>query len=90
MEWNCWHKHHTEQANNQLNLHLKKPIGINPCLMLPGNYARILFSQKNEGKILYFCKYEEEKQNYANLLIHLRFMNNIFISSKPKHKFPDE
>ena len=33
---------------HQLNVHLKATIGIHPCLMLPENCARILFSQKNK------------------------------------------
>ncbi|RMX37263.1 hypothetical protein pdam_00025864, partial [Pocillopora damicornis] len=59
-------KHHIEQATNQLNIHLKKTIGINPCLMLPGNYARILFSQKNESHILYLLKSDEKRENLPN------------------------
>jgi len=79
-------KHHIEQATNQLNIHLKKTIGINPCLMLPGNYARILFSQKNEGHILYLLKSEEQKEKFAKLLTLVRFMHKIFSSSKPKEE----
>ena len=83
-------KHHIEQATNQLNAHLKATIGINPCLMLPGNYARILFSQKNETHILHLLKSEEQKQNFGKLLTYLRFKNKIFGSNKPKQGLPDE
>ena len=58
--------------------------------MLPGNYARILFSQKNEKHILHLLKSEEQKQNFGKLLTYLRFMNKIFSSNKPKQEFPDE
>ena len=83
-------KHHIEQATNQLNIHLKKTIGINPCLMLPGNYARILFSQKNESHILYLLKSDEKREKFAKLLTLVRFMHKIFSSSKPKEEFPEE
>ena len=83
-------KHHIEQATNQLNAHLKATIGINPCLMLPGNYARILFSQKKEKHIFHLRKSEEQKQNFGKLLTYLRFMNKIFSSNKPKQGLPDE
>ena len=76
-------KHHNEQATNQLNAHLKATIKINTCLMLPGNYARILFSQKNEKHILHLLKSEDQKQNFGKLLIYLRFMDKIFSSNKP-------
>lgn len=62
-------KHHIEQATNQLNAHLNATIGINPCLMSPGNYARILFSQKNDKHILHL-KSEEQKQNFAKLVTY--------------------
>lgn len=68
----------------------KKTIGINPCLMLPGNYARILFSQKNESHILYLLKSDEKKEKFAKLLTLVRFMHKIFSSSKPKEEFPEE
>lgn len=83
-------KHHIEQATNQLNIHLKKTIGINPSLMLPGNYARILFSQKNESHILYLLKSDEKKEKFAKLLTLVRFMHKIFSSTKPKEEFPEE
>lgn len=63
-------KHHIEQATNQLNAHLKATIGINPCLMSPGNYARILFSQKNDTHILHHLKSEEQTQNFAKLVTY--------------------
>lgn len=83
-------KHQIEQATNKLNMHLKQTIGINPCLNLPGNYARILFTQKNEPDILHLLPSEEKKQNFSILLTSLRFMHNIFSSRKPQEEFPFE
>lgn len=58
--------------------------------MLPGNYARILFSQKNESHILYLLKSDEKREKFAKLLTLVRFMHKIFSSSKPKEEFPEE
>ena len=40
---------HTEQ---KFDMHLKKLIGINLQLMMPGNYARVIFDKENEEVIL--------------------------------------
>ena len=40
-------KSESDQAETKFDIHIKKFIGINPQLMLPGNYARMLFNEKN-------------------------------------------
>jgi len=41
---------------------------INPRLVLPGNYERILFTLKNEPHIPHILQLEEQKQTLSNLL----------------------
>lgn len=69
---------------------LKKTIGINPQLMMPGNYSRSLFNPDNEQSIL--CLVDDgDRRNYlSDLLSKFRFMRKVYRASDPKTQYPEE
>ena len=57
-------KHVVENATHELDCYLKSTIGINPSLIMPGNYARILFSIENEKDVVYLLKPGKQRDNF--------------------------
>ena len=83
-------KHLIQNASHKVDQHFKATIGINSCLMKPGNYARILFDPQNESKVVFLLGTEEKKNNFTELLSKLQFMHKIFSCRSPKLKYPSE
>lgn len=83
-------KHLIQNASHKVDQHFKATIGINSCLMKPGNYARILFDPQNESKVVFLLGTEEKKNNFTDLLSKLQFMHKIFSRRSPKLKYPSE
>ena len=55
-----------DDAENKLNHHLKKKIGVNPSLTLPGNYARILLDPKHEQHFTELTDDKERKDSVVS------------------------
>ncbi|KAK3089575.1 hypothetical protein FSP39_004762 [Pinctada imbricata] len=74
----------------KFDLHLKKTVGINPQLMMPGNYARAIFDSKNENSVLDLIEDDERKCKVRLLLQKFRFMRMIYRAVDPKVQYPSE
>ena len=83
-------KHLVENATHKLDCYLKSKIGINSSLMMPGNYARILFSEENEKHVVYLLKPGKQRDKFRELLSKIRFLHKIFSCTNPKEKYPTE
>ena len=79
-----------EDSEHKRDVHLKRKIGKNPALMMPGNYARILINVKNEDYILELIRDEKGKDQMRNLLDKFRFMRKIYGAKKTKTDYPEE
>lgn len=79
-----------KNAEVKLDLHLKKTIGINPQLMMPGNYARAIFDPKNENFVLHLIEDDDRKSKVRELLEKFRFMRMIYRAIDPKAQYPTE
>ena len=65
----------------KFDLHLKKLIGINPRLMMPGNYSGELFDPTNEKIILGLI--DEKYDAPVSILDKLPFMRSVYHAIKP-------
>ncbi|XP_045174389.2 V(D)J recombination-activating protein 1-like [Mercenaria mercenaria] len=79
-----------KDAEVKFDMHLKKNIGINPELMMPGNYARVLFNEANESKILSYLPNEDRRKNMSSVLQKFRFMRKVYRSKDPKKECPED
>ena len=79
-----------KDAEVKFDMHIKSTIGINPQLMMPGNYSRMLFEKKNESHVLYLIKSSERKHNVKMLLEKFRFMRTVYRATDPKVQYPQE
>ena len=79
-----------DDAENKLNHHLKKKIGENPSLTLPGNYARILLDPKNEQHFTELIDDNVCKDSVSQLQCKFRSMRKVYHSKKPKLQYPEE
>ena len=66
--------------------HIKKNIGSNPMLMMPGNYARMLFDEKHKATILSLIPSEQDKTDLSLALDKFRFMRSVYRATKPNIK----
>ena len=70
-------------TERKFDLHLKKLIGISPQLMMPGNYARVLFDPANEEIILGLIDDNEKYDALVSILDKFRFMRSVYRAIKP-------
>ena len=71
-----------ENAEHQFDTVVKKNIGSNPALMMPGNYARTLFDKNNEKHILALVQ-DEQRKELVEILDKFRFMREVYRSKNP-------
>ena len=63
-------------AQHQFDLHMKQVVGVNPQLMMPGNYARVLFDEENsEHKII---SDDKDRENMSEILRKFRFLHRVY------------
>ena len=76
-----------QNAQHKFDLHTKQCIGINPSLMMPGNYSRTLFDKKHEAVLLALLN-EDDQKHMTNILnkfsaaVTLRFLHKLSKTSK--------
>ena len=70
-------------AEAKLDKHLKKTLGLNSTLMMPGNYARVLFDKNNVQQVLFLIPTSEKKETLALILEKFRFLRKIYRSNNP-------
>ena len=72
-----------KNAQKKLDVQVKKCIGINPSLMMPGNYAREFFKQQNEGSLLAMIDDDDDRKNLRAILEKFRFLRSVYRATKP-------
>ncbi|XP_070545703.1 V(D)J recombination-activating protein 1-like [Ptychodera flava] len=79
-----------DMAEKRLDDHLKAEIGINPSLMMPGNYARVFFDEKNEQAILSLIPQAQRREDFAAVLAKFRFLKKVYCAKLPKVDYKDD
>lgn len=70
-------------AEIEIDVDWKSRVGINPQLMMPGNYARVMFDKANESQLLRIIPLEERRQKMKQVLHIFRFMRSVYRSNDP-------
>jgi hypothetical protein len=77
------------EAERRFDAHMKNTCGINPAMMMPGNYARDLFKEENSSNLLFLLKEDERKTKLKKILAIFRLLRTVYRSNKPKQSVPD-
>ena len=70
--------------------HVKKKLGMAPHLMMPGNYARQLFLEKNATVVLELIEDVSRRETLRLILDKFRFVRKLYRSTEPHLSFPNE
>ncbi|XP_038062316.1 V(D)J recombination-activating protein 1-like [Patiria miniata] len=73
-----------EAAEKRLNDHLTETIGLVPKLMMPGNFARDLFSSAKVDFFLALVPEEDRKNNLAEVLGIFRNLRTVYRAHHPE------
>ena len=68
---------------------MKKTVGINPELIMRGNYARVVFDEANKANILSIIPDEDGKKHLSSVLTKFRLMRKVYRAKDPKKEYPD-
>lgn len=79
-----------ENAEREIDLHWKGKMGLNPQLMMPGNYARTLFDQKNENYILQLIANASRREQLSKVLCLFRKLRSVYRANQPMRDMPQE
>ena len=71
-------------AQHQFDLHMKQVVGVNPQLMMPGNYARVLFDEENSEHILKIISDDKDRENMSEILRKFRFLRKVYRAHHPE------
>ncbi|KAK3100740.1 hypothetical protein FSP39_024522 [Pinctada imbricata] len=69
---------------------MRAATGINPALMMPGNYARTLFDEKNEHVAVSLISDSSRRQLVLEILRKFRTLRKIYRSRSPREEYPDD
>ena len=78
------------EAECKFDKHMRSQTGVNPALMMPGNYARTLFDSKNEAVVCELIVAFDRKAFMSELLSQFRRMRKIYRAKSPKTDYPEE
>lgn len=70
-------------AESKFDKLIKKEIGSNPMLMMPGNYARMLFGEKHRSVLVSLISNQEDRDNMISLLEAFGKMRATYRATKP-------
>jgi hypothetical protein len=76
-------------AENRFDIYMKEHCGINPQLMMPGNYARTLFSTSHDI-LLNLIADVDRRENVSIVLDKFNILRKIYRCNNPKKEFPNE
>ena len=62
---------------------MKRVTGVNPQLMMPGNYSRLLFDKSNTDIILQIIPDEDIQQNFKFIFQKFRFLRKVYRARQP-------
>jgi V(D)J recombination-activating protein 1 len=71
-----------------LDEHLREHLGLQPSLMMPGNYARCLFDPKNVDIVTSLITDDERRIHVSNLITLFSKMRTIYSSKQPLKTMP--
>ena len=71
-------------SQHQFDLHMKQVVGVNPQLMMPGNYARVLFDEENSEHILKIIFDDKDRENMSEILRKFRFLHKVYRAHHPE------
>ena len=71
-------------AQHIFHMHMKWVTGVNPQLMMPGNYSRVLFDESNTDIILQIIPDEDIKQNLKVVFQKFRFLRKVYRARHPE------
>ena len=72
-----------KNAEKKLDDHLRVQIGINPQLLMPGNYARQMFLSQNQGAFLHFIDDESRKGKLGEILAIFQTLREVYRATRP-------
>ncbi|NP_001028179.1 recombination activating protein 1-like [Strongylocentrotus purpuratus] len=79
-------KQYIVDAERRLNINVRELLGTAPSLMMPGNYARALFKEKNEDVFLELIRNEERKELLRSVLQKFRALRKIYREHHPNKR----
>ncbi|XP_070538732.1 V(D)J recombination-activating protein 1-like [Ptychodera flava] len=79
-----------DAAETKLDDFFKAKLGVNPTLMMAGNYARVFFDEANEGVIVSLIQDTERREKFAEVLSKFRFLKKMYCAKNPQIEFKDE
>ena len=71
-----------KNAEHKFDLYMKHKIGVNPSLMMPGNYARTIFDVQNEEALLGLLD-DDDREHMQEILEKLRFLRSVYRAKSP-------
>ena len=78
------------EAESKFDKHMRLQTGVNPALMMPGNYARTLFDSKHENAVCELIVDPDRKALMTELLCQFRRLRTIYRAKSPKTDYPEE
>ena len=91
----CWSltadtKHLVIDAESRLDRHLKATVGLNCQLMMPRNYARVLFNPENQSIILSIIPNEGRRKHLVSIFDKFYVLRKVYRSLRPLSDCPDD
>ena len=77
---------HAEKAFDR---HLKRTVGLNAELMMPGNYARVIFDSKNFDVVVHLVPNARRKADVKSLLEMFSELRQVYRANRPLIECPD-
>lgn len=79
-----------DNAERELDLYWKAKLGINPQLMMPGNYARVMFDPSNASCLLDLITDRKKRESLGEVLDLFRQMRTVYRANNPTQNFQEE
>nr|AJO68011.1 RAG1L [Branchiostoma belcheri] len=77
-------------AESKLDKHLKESLGLNPTLMMAGNYARELFKAEHADKLVALVDKPDRKSALVEVLAKFRQLRKVYRANWPLNDMSDE
>jgi hypothetical protein len=78
-----------EDVTAKFDIHLKHTIGLNPALMMPGNYAREMFKQENMEHFLHLVLNDDKRKALCEIFALFRSLRKVYRAINPIYDIPD-
>ncbi|XP_045208769.2 V(D)J recombination-activating protein 1-like [Mercenaria mercenaria] len=78
------------ETENKFDRHIRMKTGINPALMVPGNYARTLFDIKNEEVVCALIEPLEGRHLMCEVLSKFRHLRTMYRAKSPMTEYAED